>query len=99
MYIFLYDTLQVNAVLEQHERTAKQEFSNDIVYRRMVSEPLQAVTMATSAMQVYASAVLDTFFVSSYHLSHSFGSKTALLTCLRFKVSVCWSVIASCSGY
>ena len=46
------DTLQVNAVLEQHERKAKQEYSNDIVYRRMVSESLQAVTMATSAMQV-----------------------------------------------
>jgi hypothetical protein len=53
----ILDTMQVKSVLEQHERRAKQEFSNDIVYRRMVSESLQAVTMATSAMQVHANAL------------------------------------------
>jgi hypothetical protein len=52
----IVDSVQVKSVLEQHERKAKHEFSNDVVFRRMVSESLQAVTMATSAMQVCANA-------------------------------------------
>jgi hypothetical protein len=57
----IVDTVQVKLVLEQHERKAKHEFSNDVVFRRMVSESLQAVTMATSAMQVCADAAACPF--------------------------------------
>jgi hypothetical protein len=59
--VYDLDTLQVRSVLEQHERKAKHEFSNDIVFRRMVSESLQAITMATSAMQVYVNAAIYAF--------------------------------------
>lgn len=57
----IVDSVQVKLVLEQHERKAKHEFSNDVVFRRMVSESLQAVTMATSAMQVCADAAACPF--------------------------------------
>jgi hypothetical protein len=40
----------------------------------------------------------NTHVVSSDHMYCSFGSRTALSTCRRCRISVCLLVIASCSG-
>jgi hypothetical protein len=48
---------QVKIVLHKHEAKSELDFSNDDLYRRMVSESLQTVTMANSMITVCAFAM------------------------------------------
>ena len=85
-YIFVIDCQQVKLVLAKHEDTDAQDYSNDNLYRRMVSESLQVVTMAASAMQVLLHLLFPYDFPSRLCSS---GSKTAPSASMKFRATPC----------
>ncbi len=52
------DCHQVNEVLRQHKSKVAEHFSDDSLYRHLVTESLLIVQMATSAVQVLLAPLL-----------------------------------------
>ena len=84
--IFDLDGQQVKRVLAKHKGTDAQDYSNDNLYRRMVSESLQVVTMAASAMQVFLRLLFSYSFPSR---PFSSGSKTIPSASLKYRATPC----------
>jgi len=87
----------VNAVLSKHEVVEDLDYSNDSKYRGMVSESLQAVTMATSAVQVFVFGIAFPQALDA-HALRSFGKQITRSASRKYKAAACLLPTASCSG-